>query len=237
MCAEDILADSQGNSQYQDAQQKYVLQQSEEVYNGLAHTESQSESPEPVYTLETHEEPSVFKQGELPQGNVAAPANDRTVETDVIHFSPAHSNVDVVSSSLSFAEMPVSVSQIHCQRSSKVFQQAVSTSMDQSYINADVNCVPGQVPFVLNEMTTSGTQAILQSTAVSSQKQPTSMKKSASGQETWTRTVNKQGEGPETTNNNNLQQELSPDKPSSKCTFTKNTELNDLRKIIYLRIF
>ena len=204
--SDNVLASSHGISQYQPIQQEYVLQQvsqSEEVYDDrLVHLESQpAVSQEPVYTLETHEEPSLIKGANVAQGNFTESGSDRGKENEAAISLKSGSNTgtNVVSGGLSFEnELSASFSQSSSTADAKVFQHIIDSNDIQAYNQVDSCDIEGHVPFGLNNSSPVKSYArqeeILQPARLPVQSQLiTSSGTSPRGQQTWMRIVNKDG--------------------------------------------
>lgn len=146
-------------SQYQPIQPEYVLQQvnqSEEVYDErLVSMEVQSSlQPEPVYTLESHDEPQVGQSRGSPQrhyieSNTAESIEDR--ETELINLAPASIVVSSATNSLSFeSQLPGTFSLHNSGAGRKVFQQQIPSG--QAYSHTSENSFNSQIPDVVNEV-------------------------------------------------------------------------------------
>ena len=145
-------------SQYQSIQPEYVLQQvnqSEEVYDErLLHpTEVQSSLPhEPVYTLESHEEPDVNQPRGPPQGNdiETSTVTEEDQEIELINLTPPSMDISNVTNSLSFeSQLPGTFSLHNSGAGGKVFQQQIQPC--QVYSNVTNNADSSQVPYVVND--------------------------------------------------------------------------------------
>ena len=151
-------------SQYQPIQPEYVLQQvnqSEEVYDErLVSMEVQSSLPhEPVYTLESHDEPQMDQSRGPPQGNyIESNAVERIEdrETELMNLTPASMDVSSATNSLSFeSQLPGTFSLHNSGAGRKVFQQQIpSGHVSENSFNSQIPDVVNevaQVPFVVDD--------------------------------------------------------------------------------------
>ena len=146
-------------SQYQPIQPEYVLQQvnqSEEVYDErLVSMEVQSSlPPEPVYTLESHDEPQMDQSSGPQQGNYIESNDVESIEdreTELINLTPASMDVSSATNSLSFeSQLPGTFSLHNSGAGRKVFQQQIPSC--QAYSHESENGFNSQIPDVVNEV-------------------------------------------------------------------------------------